>query len=193
MKNSTLQQEAQAMQSLHRMTSQETIETAASLLDGEGKIVCTGLGKSGHVARKIAATLSSMGSPAFFVHPTEAAHGDMGCLQKGDSILALSRSGRAAEIVPFLRYAYEAGYPVVLISENNKTDLVKFSQCVVQLPKVAEAWGHAPTTSTTMQMALGDAIAVELAISRGYTSEDFLAVHPGGAIGAMKNGDNPSS
>jgi arabinose-5-phosphate isomerase len=175
------------------MTSQESIERAAEVLKVPGKVVCTGLGKSGHVSRKIAATLSSVGSPALFLHPTEAAHGDLGLIQKGDAILVLSRSGRVFELEPLMNYAHENGIPIVLISENVKSKLAIYAQYIVKLPIVAEAWGHAPTTSTTMQMALGDAIAIELAINRGFTNEDFLAVHPGGAIGEMKDGNNPNS
>jgi len=178
-----IKQEANGLQRLAAELD-VSFESAVSLLDCDGKIVLTGVGKSGHVCRKIAATMTSLGRPAVFLHPTEAAHGDMALLRSHDALLAVSRSGTAEEIKPLLKFASDHGIPTVLISENGKSGLASWVNTVVRLPKVMEAWGHAPTTSTTMQMAVGDAIAVALASRHGWTTKDFLEHHPGGVLGS---------
>ena len=158
---------------------------ACLLLRDARTVACTGVGKSGHVARKLCATMCSLGRPALWLHPTEASHGDMGVLQNGDALLALSRSGTAAELVAVFNRANALDMPIVLITEDPASFLAENIRtgAVLSLPKVDEAWGHAPTTSTIMQMALGDALAVAVAEARGFTEEDFKAVHPGGALG----------
>jgi len=181
--NPIIMQEASALMALSS-DLQEPFEAAISaFMDIPGRIICTGIGKSGHVATKVAATMTSTGSPAFFLHPTEAAHGDLGAVLDNDAILAFSRSGRAAEMTTVLAYGQSKGVPIVLISENDTDSLADFATVVLKMPAIQEAWGHAPTTSTIMQMALGDAIAVTLAQKKGFTDKDFHAIHPGGELG----------
>lgn len=180
-----IRQEARGLQALATRLD-VNFGRSIEMLDVEGKIVLTGVGKSGHVCRKLAATFTSLGRSAIFLHPTEAAHGDMARIRKGkDAILALSRSGQATELQPIILFAQHKDIPVVLVSENNKAGLALAVNAVIKLPKIEEAWGHAPTTSTTMQMAVGDAIAVCLAERHGWTEEDFRAHHPGGALGSV--------
>jgi arabinose-5-phosphate isomerase len=152
----------------------------------KGRLVCTGIGKSGHVARKIAATLASTGSPALFVHATEAIHGDLGMVTRDDAILALSKSGRNGELDEIAAYARRFGIPLIAITAAPASPLGKAADIVLALPHVSEAAEalDAPTTSTTMQMALGDALAVALLERRGFTAADFRTFHPGGKLGA---------
>ncbi|MFQ5765048.1 MAG: SIS domain-containing protein, partial [Rhodospirillales bacterium] len=179
-------QETQALMALTD-DLQKPFENAVSIMAGiSGRIVCTGIGKSGHVAAKIAATLTSTGSPAFFLHPTEAAHGDLGSILANDAILAFSRSGRAVEMITILEFAQSKDVPIVLISENDRDSLAEYAQVVLKMPSIKEAWGHAPTTSTIIQMATGDAIAVTLAQRKGFTDQSFHELHPGGALGEKK-------
>lgn len=178
-----IKQEAKGLQALAAKLD-KTFIRAVDLLDVEGKIVLTGVGKSGHVCRKLAATFTSLGRPAIYLHPTEAAHGDMARIRtKGDALLFLSRSGNASELLPLFNFAARADIRTVMVSENNRAGLSLLADAVIKLPRIEEAWGHAPTTSTTMQMAVGDAIAVCLAERHGWTEEDFRAHHPGGALG----------
>ena len=151
-----------------------------------GRIVVTGMGKSGHVARKISATLASTGTPALFVHPAEASHGDLGMMVAGDVVLALSNSGETAELADIIAHSRRFGLPLVAITGNRHSTLGRAADAVVELPAAAEAcpMGLAPTTSTTMQLALGDAIAVALLTRRGFGPADFQTFHPGGKLGA---------
>jgi arabinose-5-phosphate isomerase len=151
-----------------------------------GRVVVTGMGKSGLIARKIAATLASTGTPALFVHPAEASHGDLGMIVKGDSVLALSNSGETAELADIVAHARRHGLPLVAITGRAESTLAKAADVALILPKAPEAcpMGLAPTTSTTMQVALGDAIAVALLTRRGFTASDFHRIHPGGRLGA---------
>jgi arabinose-5-phosphate isomerase len=178
-----IKQEAKGLQALAAKLDSRFVE-AVELLDCKGKIVLTGVGKSGHVCRKIAATMTSLGQPAIYIHPTEAAHGDMALVDSRDALLVLSRSGKAEELIPLLKFANGKGIHVVMISESVRVGLAAFADVIIKLPKVEEAWGHAPTTSTTMQMAVGDAIAVALASRHGWTVRDFVEYHPGGALGS---------
>jgi arabinose-5-phosphate isomerase len=152
-----------------------------------GRIVCMGVGKSGHVARKIAATLASTGSPAMFVHPAEASHGDLGMINGQDVILMLSKSGEVRELADTLAYAKRFAIPVVAITAATDSALGRGADVVLLLADAPEATGElsAPTTSTTLQMALGDALAAALIERRGFTARDFHLFHPGGKIGAM--------
>ena len=151
-----------------------------------GRIVVSGMGKSGHVARKIAATLASTGTPAMFVHPAEASHGDLGMIVRGDAILALSNSGETAELADLVAHARRFALPLVAITARSDSALATAADVALLLPHAAEAcpMGLAPTTSTTMQMALGDALAVALLTRRGFTAEEFRDFHPGGRLGA---------
>jgi arabinose-5-phosphate isomerase len=152
----------------------------------EGRIVCTGVGKSGHVARKIAATLASTGQPALFIHATEASHGDLGMIGAADAVLALSKSGETRELADVVAYAKRFGIPLMAITEAPDSALGRAADILLALPKAPEAAEavDAPTTSTTLQMALGDALAVALLEQRGFTPTDFRVFHPGGKLGA---------
>ncbi len=156
-----------------------------SILNTKGRIAVTGMGKSGHIAKKIAATLASTGTPSFYIHPAEASHGDMGMITSDDLIIALSKSGKTAELEDVLNYAARYGLKVVAITESKESMLARLSSHVLQLPNEAEACplGAAPTTSTTLMLALGDALAITLLQARGFTAENFNTYHPGGHLG----------
>jgi arabinose-5-phosphate isomerase len=146
-----------------------------------------GMGKSGHVGRKIAATLASTGTPALFVHPGEASHGDLGMIVPGDGVLALSNSGETAELADLIAHARRFGLPLVAVTARAGSALGGAADVALVLPEAEEAcpMGLAPTTSTAMQMALGDALAVALLRRRGFTAADFHRFHPGGRLGAQ--------
>ncbi|MFT0891790.1 KpsF/GutQ family sugar-phosphate isomerase [Pseudochelatococcus sp. G4_1912] len=152
-----------------------------------GRVIVTGMGKSGHVGRKIAATLSSTGTTAYFVHPSEASHGDLGAIQTDDVVLALSWSGDTAELGAILTYAKRFSIPIIAITSNADSELGRAADVGLILPKAQEACpnGLAPTTSTTMQLVMGDALAIALIESRGFSSQDFKVFHPGGRLGAQ--------
>lgn len=151
-----------------------------------GRVVVSGMGKSGLVGRKIAATLASTGTPALFVHPAEASHGDLGMIVPGDAVLALSNSGETAELADLVAHARRFGLPLVAVTAKEASTLARAADVALILPRAAEAcpMGLAPTTSTTMQLALGDAIAVALLTRRGFTAADFHQIHPGGRLGS---------
>ncbi len=150
-----------------------------------GRIIVSGMGKSGHVARKIAATLSSTGTPAYFVHPAEASHGDMGAITRQDVLLLLSKGGETAELSDLLTYAKRFRIPLIAIACNGDSTLVKAADVALLLPDAPEscAIGLAPTTSTTMMMALGDALAVALMERKGFSPDQYRDFHPGGSLG----------
>jgi arabinose-5-phosphate isomerase len=155
--------------------------------DAKGRVIVTGLGKSGHVARKIAATLASTGTPAFFVHAAEASHGDLGMITADDVILALSWSGEQAEMKNLITYAKRFRIALIAMTAECESTLSKAAEIALTLPKAREACPHnlAPTTSSLMLLALGDALAIALLEGRGFTSVDFSVLHPGGKLGAM--------
>jgi arabinose-5-phosphate isomerase len=160
---------------------------AITLLDAtSGRVVVSGMGKSGHVARKIAATLASTGTPAFFLHPAEASHGDLGMMMPGDIVLALSNSGETAELADLVAHTRRFGIGLIAITRSPSSALATAADVALILPPAPEACpnGLAPTTSTTMQLALGDALAVALLTRRGFSANDFRAFHPGGKLGA---------
>lgn len=152
-----------------------------------GRVVVTGMGKSGHVARKIAATLASTGTPALFVHPAEASHGDLGMVQPEDVVIALSWSGEAMELSAIVAYTRRFRVGLIALTANLDSALGREADIALVIPKAEEACpnGLAPTTSTTMQMALGDALAIALLEARGFTRQDFFVYHPGGKLGAQ--------
>jgi arabinose-5-phosphate isomerase len=153
----------------------------------KGRVIVTGLGKSGHIGRKIAATLASTGTPAFFVHAAEASHGDLGMITTDDVILALSWSGEQPEMKNLVNYSARFAIPMIAVTSNAESSLGSAARIVLELPKVREACPHnlAPTTSTLMQAAIGDAIAIALLEGRGFTPLEFASFHPGGKLGAM--------
>ena len=152
-----------------------------------GRVIVSGMGKSGHVGHKIAATLSSTGTPAFFVHPAEASHGDLGMIAGNDVIVALSWSGETTELKNLIDYSRRFRIPLLAVTANAASSLAAAADVVLTLPAAREACPHnlAPTTSTLMQLALGDALAIALLESRGFTALDFRALHPGGRLGAV--------
>jgi arabinose-5-phosphate isomerase len=152
-----------------------------------GRVIVTGMGKSGHVGRKIAATLASTGTPAFFVHPGEASHGDLGMITVHDAVLALSWSGETAELRSLVDYSRRFRIDLIAVTAKPESTLARMADVALVLPPAREACPHnlAPTTSSLMQLALGDALAVALLESRGFTAVEFGALHPGGQLGAM--------
>jgi arabinose-5-phosphate isomerase len=150
-----------------------------------GRVIVTGMGKSGHVARKIAATFASVGTPAQFVHPAEASHGDLGMIAASDAVVALSNSGSTAELDDLIVYCKRFAIRLIAITSRGDSPLAEAADVTLQLPSAAEACplGLAPTTSTAMMLALGDALAVALLERRGFSAEDFQLLHPGGRLG----------
>ena len=161
---------------------QDAVSACATV---QGRIIVTGIGKSGHVGRKIAATLASTGTPAQFVHPVEASHGDLGMIGSDDVILALSNSGETAELADIVAYSRRFEILLIAITGGPRSTLAEAADVVLLLPSSAEAcpMGLAPTTSTTMMMALGDALAIALLERKGFSSADFRLLHPGGKLG----------
>jgi arabinose-5-phosphate isomerase len=157
------------------------------LAAAKGRVIVTGMGKSGHIGRKIAATLASTGTPAHYVHPGEASHGDLGMIQPDDVIVALSWSGETAELADLVAYAKRFRLGLIAVTSNEASSLARQADACLTLPKALEACpnGLAPTTSTTMQVVIGDALAVALLERRGFTAEHFRVFHPGGKLGAQ--------
>ncbi|MDJ0613330.1 MAG: KpsF/GutQ family sugar-phosphate isomerase [Rhizobiaceae bacterium] len=165
----------------------EAIDAAcATIRDINGRVIVTGVGKSGHVGGKLAATLASTGTPSFFVHPAEANHGDLGMIARDDAVIALSWSGETTELKGVLAYTSRFSIPLIAITRNSESALGREATICLELPKVEEACpnGLAPTTSTIMQMAIGDALAVSLLEGRGFSADDFGIYHPGGSLGS---------
>jgi arabinose-5-phosphate isomerase len=156
------------------------------MAEAPGRIIVTGMGKSGHIGRKIAATLASTGRPASFVHPAEASHGDLGMVQNGDVVLAISWSGETAELAAIITYAKRYLIPLIAVTAEPDSALGREADVRLVLPQAQEACPHglAPTTSTTMQLVLGDALAIALLEAKGFTARDFGIFHPGGKLGA---------
>lgn len=161
-------------------------EAVAMIMRATGRVIATGMGKSGHVGRKIAATLTSTGTPAYFVHPGEASHGDLGVIQREDVILALSWSGETVELTDIVAHAKRFRVKLIAVTANSNSTLAREADVALVLPSAREACpnGLAPTTSTTMQMVFGDALAVALLEGRGFSAQDFGLLHPGGKLGA---------
>ncbi len=162
------------------------VEAAKLLAGAKGRVIVTGMGKSGHIARKIAATFASTGTPAQFVHPAEASHGDLGMIVETDCVLAISRSGETAELSDLLYHCHRLNIPLIGMTFKPGSSLAKASTAPLVMPDCGEASedAPAPTISTTMCLALGDALAVALLKARGFNKDDFGAIHPGGKLGA---------
>jgi arabinose-5-phosphate isomerase len=161
-------------------------QATAMMLSRIGRVIVTGMGKSGHIARKIAATMASTGTPAYFVHPAEASHGDLGMIGREDCVLALSWSGEAPELADIIAYAHRFGVPLIALTSRAESALGSAATHCITLPRMPEACpnGLAPTTSTAMQLALGDVLAMCLLEARGFSAADFRDFHPGGKLGA---------
>jgi len=182
---STLDIEARALQDLKARQGEGFVAAVQAMLHCRGRVVVMGMGKSGHVGRKVAATLASTGTPAFFVHPAEASHGDLGMVTQDDIVLAISNSGESDEIGAILPAIKRLGVKLVAITGGADSSLARHADVVVSSAVDQEACplNLAPTASTTAQMALGDALAVALLDARGFREEDFARSHPGGSLG----------
>jgi arabinose-5-phosphate isomerase len=189
--------EIEGLQALEQSLGQhfaEAVEMIFSVTDAAsaasrgkipGRVIVTGMGKPGHIGRKIAATLSSTGTPAFFIHPAEASHGDMGMITRGDIVLALSNSGETREMLDIVEYTRRFAVPLISITSNPESTLAQKSDTTLLLPRAPEACpnGLAPTTSSTMKLVIGDALAIALLEKKGFTSSDYKILHPGGKLG----------
>ncbi len=183
--HAVLETEIAGLQALQGNLSGSFTQAIELLLKTKGRVIVTGIGKSGHVARKLAATLASTGTPSQYVHPGEASHGDLGMITSDDAVIAISNSGEAPELGDIIAYAKRFAIPVIAITKNSDSSLGSAANVVLQLPDAPEAcpMGLAPTTSTTMSLALGDALAVCLLEQKGFSSEKFREIHPGGKLG----------
>lgn len=179
--------EIQGLEALKESLNESFARTCTHLNRIKGRIVITGMGKSGHIGKKIAASLASTGSPSFFIHPAEAIHGDLGMITRDDAIIAISNSGNTAELEGIIAYGTRFEIPIIAITSNKQSTLGKASTYCLLLPKVAEVGSLklAPTTSTTMTLALGDAIATVLLEMKGFSAKDFKVFHPGGLLGSQ--------
>lgn len=186
----TLALEADGLTSLEKSLKNglhQPFEKAVQTLKAaKGRVIVSGIGKSGHIGQKIAATFASTGTPAFFVHPSEASHGDLGMITPDDVILALSWSGETVELKNIIMYSRRFRVPLIAITSGGHSALAQQADVVLELPRAKEACPHglAPTTSTTMQLAIGDCLAIALLESKGFTAHDFKMFHPGGSLGA---------
>ena len=180
-----LNTEASALGDLAQSLDSRFSEAVEALLDVKGRVIVSGLGKSGHIARKIVATLASTGTPAQHVHPSEASHGDLGMITRADVVIMLSNSGENRELSDLIAHTRLVGIPLIGISSKPESTLIQSSDIGLILPEVPEAcpMGKAPTTSSTMMLALGDALAVALMERRGFTMDDYRVLHPGGQLG----------
>ncbi|MET0374989.1 MAG: SIS domain-containing protein, partial [Rhizorhabdus sp.] len=178
--------EAQALARLSEMLDENFSHAVELVLATSGRVVVSGMGKSGHIARKMAATFASTGTPAIFIHPGEAAHGDLGMLLGGDLLVALSNSGATPELRPIMHHARRLGCPIVGITSQNHSPITHMASVSLILPNAREACpvNISPTTSTTMMLALGDALAVAAMSVRGISRESLELLHPGGVIGS---------
>ncbi|GAA5194429.1 KpsF/GutQ family sugar-phosphate isomerase [Ferrimonas gelatinilytica] len=177
--------EAQAVHNLHTFINDQFVAACETLLACKGKVVVMGMGKSGHIGNKIAATLASTGTPAFFVHPGEASHGDLGMLAPQDVVIAISNSGEAHEILTLMPVIKRLGIPVIAMTGKPESSMAKLARHHLCITVAEEACplGLAPTSSTTATLVMGDALAVSLLQARGFTVDDFALSHPGGALG----------
>tara|TARA_R110002124_G_scaffold72496_3_gene193913 strand:+ start:6529 stop:7500 length:972 start_codon:yes stop_codon:yes gene_type:complete len=181
----TIRLEAEAVTLLEERIDAAFDRACELIIQCTGRVIVTGMGKSGHIGRKIAASLASTGTPAFFVHPGEASHGDLGMITRVDLVLALSNSGTTAEIITLLPLIKRMGLPLISMTGNPDSILAQASEAHldVRVPSEACPLGLAPTTSTTATLVMGDALAIALLEARGFTAEDFAFSHPGGALG----------
>lgn len=181
------QNEGDAVLALSRADPKAITRACHRIFECSGRVICTGMGKSGHIARKIAATFASTGTPAHFVHPGEASHGDLGMIQPGDVLLALSNSGETRELADILTYAARRVIPLIAITKKADSALARHAETVLLLPDMPEACSirMAPTTSTTCSLVIGDALAVAVMQAKGFQREDFQGYHPGGKLGAQ--------
>lgn len=179
--------EARALDVLADSLDEHFAEAVQLILQAPGRIIISGIGKSGHIGHKIAATLASTGTPAYFVHPAEASHGDLGMVSKGDVVLAISNSGEAPELANLLAFTRRFSIPLIGLSSKPESTLMKQADVHLLIPSLGEAcgFGMVPSISTTLTLAMGDALAIALMKYRDFKPEDFRAFHPGGKLGAQ--------
>ncbi len=180
-----LRLEAESLMDLASCLDKSFVETVDCLDHIQGRVVVTGMGKSGHIARKIAATLASTGTPAVFVHPAEASHGDLGMITDQDAVIAFSNSGETSELSHIIRYTRRYRIPLIAVAGVSNSTLAQAADIAIKMPKLQEACpiGLAPTTSTTVMLALGDALACALLTRKNFSAEDFGKFHPSGSLG----------
>ncbi len=183
--------EAEGLEALAKSLKREMASAFGAAVEkiatSRGRVIVSGIGKSGHIGQKIAATFASTGTPSFFVHPSEAAHGDLGMVTTDDVVLAISWSGETVELKNVITYSRRFKVPLIAITSRRDSALGKAADVVLELPRAKEACPHglAPTTSTAMQLAIGDCLAIALLESKGFTAHDFKVFHPGGSLGAQ--------
>ncbi|AFH94650.1 MULTISPECIES: arabinose-5-phosphate isomerase KdsD [Providencia] len=177
--------ESEGLKNLEQYINDDFTHACQRIFACQGKVVVMGMGKSGHIGRKIAATLASTGTPSFFVHPGEASHGDLGMITNKDIVLAISNSGESSEILALLPVLKRIKVPLICMTNNPNSSMGKYADIhlCIKVPKEACPLGLAPTTSTTATLVMGDALAIALLTARGFTPEDFALSHPGGALG----------
>ncbi|KLN62679.1 D-arabinose 5-phosphate [Kiloniella spongiae] len=177
--------EAKGLQQLSAELNGSFVEALNILTGVTGRVIISGMGKSGHIAKKIAATLASTGTPAYCVHPGEASHGDLGMITRSDAVLAMSNSGNTSELSDLITYTRRFGIPLIAMTSRANSALAEAADVALILPSLPEACPHglAPTTSTTMSLALGDALAIALMEQKNFQPQDFKVFHPGGALG----------
>lgn len=183
----TIDKEIEALKTMENEFDASLTQALDLMQQTKGRVIVTGMGKSGHIARKIAATFASTGTPAFFVHPAEASHGDLGMVTKDDTILAISNGGESKELSDILVYCKRYGIPLIAMTKNPESSLGKAGDILLKLPNNGEACplGLAPTSSTTATLVLGDVLAVALMERKGFTRTDYKQRHPGGKLGAI--------
>lgn len=183
----TIDKEIEALKTMENEFDESLTQALDLMQQTKGRVIVTGMGKSGHIARKIAATLASTGTPSFFVHPAEASHGDLGMFTKDDTILAISNGGESKELSDILVYCKRYGIPLIAMTKNPDSSLGKAGDILLKLPNNGEACplGLAPTSSTTATLVLGDVLAVALMERKGFTRTDYKQRHPGGKLGAI--------
>jgi arabinose-5-phosphate isomerase len=181
-----ISEESAALAKLAGTIGEDFFTVVEAILAARGRVIVSGIGKSGHIARKIAATLASTGTPALFVHPAEASHGDLGMITPDDIVLAISNSGEAPELANLVAYTQRFSIPLIGLSSRPDSSLMRQADHALLIPALGEACGHGivPTISTTMTLALGDALAVALMETRQFTADNFRTFHPGGKLGA---------
>lgn len=179
--------EIEGLRRLQSSIGTSFLETVRAIAATKGRVIITGIGKSGHIGRKMAATFASTGTPALFVHAGEAGHGDLGMVCKDDLVIAISKSGESAEFMPLLQYCRRFSVPLVAMTENANSSLSRYANITLQIPKADEACplSLAPMTSTTLCLVLGDALAAAMIRERGFERDDFAVFHPSGKLGAQ--------
>ncbi len=183
----TIEREIEALKTMERSLDETFSQALDVLQNTKGRVIVTGMGKSGHIGCKIAATMASTGTPSFFLHPSEASHGDLGMVTKDDVVLAISNSGESKELLDILTYCRRFAIPLIAITKNPESSLGKNSDIILRLPDNREACplGLAPMSSTTATLVMGDILAAALMVRNGFTEQDFRLRHPGGKLGAI--------